>query len=840
MPDLGLWSSPVRAIDISADKRLIALGDAEGVVDVFDVVSGVRRTYDPHNVRPEPPQPNYGTDDTTGVSEIFRVRRTRVPELAVTALQFEQDGYALWISYDDGAVRVIEPITMAPIDETGPEEQVRGGFAISPDGRIMAVAGNRLVRWPNANTREWVFPLGETVERHDGFAIDPETGTVAIITSNGLHKSLRTFTAQGRPMAHKSVTASYCVLAMGGDTFLAPSGRDRFIAFNASSGHVVESHVIPFGFISEASCVSNGRRVAFGDSAGRLIVFDRDDGGWLARHQVHDTGLAITSLAWVGASDLLAVGSAGSVHFLDSETGDARSRLTNLGRSGWVFDSPSGRFDAPQANWSDIVFTHPNNRLTTVSNGQLLLARLTPGLLNRALKEPDDLVERLEPVKTTTIQAPRIAFLEPIPTIELSNGLSQPGTMLFHNGEVEREIPLITIRVPDSVVTAGPKIADAMSVRVRLLVEDAGSGIGDCRLLRNRQVVEFFSAPQGRPVAITHQTQVELGPGVSELSAFCFSSENVPGMTERITLATDDVAEHRGTAYVIAIGINDYRNSLLRLKYAGADADLFGRAVSTALEGTGRYSEVVRLVLRDSDVTKSMLSGVFDILAGQTSSDALAAVDSDVENIDRLQPVTVQDAVVVFFAGHGEMEGDTYRILLQDYDESADASSTLTDADFRDIFEGLNATQLILVIDACHAGGALSLRGGQLGPFNSTTFAQMAYDKGVFFLGAALDEQLALEERSFGHGLLTHVLVNEGLLTGKADRIPADDVITVREFLEYPLTGVPALHAELMRENVPLANSITNSPFRNFEIVGASTGVLQTPMAHFPAYGLQR
>ena len=95
LSDLGHWSPPIEALAVSVDRRLMALGDSEGVVDVFDTISGIRRSYDPYEARPLPPEPNYGDVDRKGIVDQYRYGEGPYTTVAVEALQFEADGYAL-------------------------------------------------------------------------------------------------------------------------------------------------------------------------------------------------------------------------------------------------------------------------------------------------------------------------------------------------------------------------------------------------------------------------------------------------------------------------------------------------------------------------------------------------------------------------------------------------------------------------------------------------------------------------------------------------------------------------------------------------------------------------
>ena len=108
-------------------------------------------------------------------------------------------------------------------------------------------------------------------------------------------------------------------------------------------------------------------------------------------------------------------------------------------------------------------------------------------------------------------------------------------------------------------------------------------------------------------------------------------------------------------------------------------------------------------------------------------------------------------------------------------------------------FEGIDAGQMLLVIDACNSGQALEAEEKRRGPMNSKGLAQLAYEKGMYILTAAQSYQAAKEAAKLGHGFLTYALVDEGLKQGLADREPKDGQILLREWLDYATERVPQM-----------------------------------------------
>ena len=114
--------------------------------------------------------------------------------------------------------------------------------------------------------------------------------------------------------------------------------------------------------------------------------------------------------------------------------------------------------------------------------------------------------------------------------------------------------------------------------------------------------------------------------------------------------------------------------------------------------------------------------------------------------------------------------------------------------------EDLDAGHLVLIVDACNSGQALEAEEKRRGPMNSKGLAQLAYEKGMYILTAAQSYQAALEAAQLGHGLLTYVLVEEGLKTAAADNEPKDGQLSAREWLDYATERVPQMQEDKMKQ----------------------------------------
>jgi uncharacterized caspase-like protein len=123
----------------------------------------------------------------------------------------------------------------------------------------------------------------------------------------------------------------------------------------------------------------------------------------------------------------------------------------------------------------------------------------------------------------------------------------------------------------------------------------------------------------------------------------------------------------------------------------------------------------------------------------------------------------------------------------------------VSDRELEESLAGLDAAQVLLVIDACNSGQALEAEEKRRGPMNSKGLAQLAYEKGMYILTAAQSFQAAQEVSQLGHGLLTYALVEEGLKGAAADAEPKDGQVLLREWLDYATARVPEMQFDKMK-----------------------------------------
>jgi uncharacterized caspase-like protein len=119
--------------------------------------------------------------------------------------------------------------------------------------------------------------------------------------------------------------------------------------------------------------------------------------------------------------------------------------------------------------------------------------------------------------------------------------------------------------------------------------------------------------------------------------------------------------------------------------------------------------------------------------------------------------------------------------------------SSVSDIELEEAFRGVDAKNLLLIIDACNSGQALEAEEKRQGPMNSKGLAQLAYEKGMYILTASQSAEDAYVSKELKQSYLTYALVEEGLKSAMADNKPADGQLLLREWFDYAQERVPQL-----------------------------------------------
>jgi WD40 repeat protein len=448
----------------------------------------------------------------------------------------------------------------------------------------------------------------------------------------------------------------------------------------------------------------------------------------------------------------------GALRFWQTGSGELLATALSLPNGDWLALTPDGLFDGSPAAWSKILWRFSEDTFNVAPAEIFFSEFYTPGLLG-------DIFAGNRPRASQSIagkdrRQPRVA-------VELADRLAVPGASR-------------TVALRLTVAEDAPDAAHAQ-----------GSGARDVRLFRNGSLVRAWRGDvlEGKPGA-TLEVTVPIVAGENRFTAYAFNRDNVKSADSTLNVNGADSLKRKGTAYVLAVGVNEYANAQYNLRYAVADAQVFSDEWRRQQETLRRYERVETVLLFDHEATKANMLAALAKLA------------------DKTQP---EDAVVVYFAGHGTAYREQFYLLPHDLgyagartgvDKAAIETilaHSVSDRELEAAFEKINAAQILFVIDACNSGQALEAEEKRRGPMNSKGLAQLAYEKGMYVMTASQSFEAAQEAAQVGHGLLTYALVEEGLKRSEADTEPKDGEVRVREWLDYATRRVPEMQIVEMK-----------------------------------------
>jgi WD40 repeat protein len=777
MRQLGSFTPAVTSVAFSPDDRWLAIGGSVGV-QFWEVATG---------------QMLHGLGANSG---------------SIWTLSYRPDSKQLATSHYGDRVSIWESVSGREVKNVS--SGASGGawgrsIAYSPDGRNLAMSWKSLransfvvmdagVQILDAATGQETRTLkGDTTRESLGIAFSPDGKTLA--SSHGFDKTLKVWNvASGRqlftlPAPQGSWEMGKPVFSQNGRFLVASvynGDDDKSVlkwatrVWDANSGQLVRElsgQPLPNYAFSPSKLLftRDSKRLLALSSYNAVDIWDFDD--WkklktLGGHSglVRDFSISPNETRVASASDV-------SVRIWDLASGMLLATLIapDKGRE-WLVVSPDGLFDGSPGGWNQVLWRFNNNTFDTAPVEVFFNEYYYPGLLAEIL------AGRVPKAKVDISRKDRRQ-----PQLKLSLANYKAGTSISAR---QVQLQLEVQEAPANASHAG------------------GSGVRDVRLFRNGSLVKVWRGELrlGKDGRTTLQTPVTLITGENKFSAYGFNRDNIKSSDATLTLNGAESLKRTGIAYILAVGLNRYANPAYDLQFAVPDAKAIAEQVEQQQTRLGAYAKVEVVLLQDNEAAKDNILMALSRLSG----DAAPLPATAPASLKQLQPAQPEDAVLVYYAGHGTAAGPRFYLIPHDLGytggiEKLDSAGmnmilghSISDLELQKAFERIDAGQLLLVIDACNSGQALEAEEKRRGPMNSAGLAQLAYEKGINVLTAAQGYQAAIEATQYGHGLLTYALVEEGLKTAMADTQPRDGQVVVREWLDYATQRVPQIQEKLM------------------------------------------
>ncbi len=769
----GKWSSDAHAIvndasieckalGFSTNGDYLATGNGDGTLTLLDTNTGKKiKTLENHtsgsyDVAFSPDHlwlASASFDNSVKIWDLQTgdsLRPLRGHTGRVRKVAYHPDGSQLYSGSADHTIRVWDAMTQKPIEVLRGHSNSISALAVGAKGKYLVSGG--------LDQTVGIWELGSDVpprflEGHKGEVISVAISTdESVIASAGMDGTIRLWDASSGVLKQSIESGSGEIGAVSispDGKLLASGGNDKAVTIREiASGRLLRTIPGHSGRINAVAFSNDGLFVTSSGQDKTIRIHSVSDGRPV--HEMKGHSGTVFSTAYSAKGDTLASASDdGSIALWKVETGARLATLISLKNSSdWLVVSPQGFFDGSPASWDQLSWRFDNDTFNIKPVEVFFNEFFLPGLLG-------DLINR-----------------RPLP---LNSDISKR----------DRRQPEVTL----AAIGQPPGSEDPIrEIKVKVNITEAPAGAKDVRLFRNGALVRVWRGDvlEGR-TAVSLEAAIPIVAGENRLTAYAFNTDDVKSRNVELNITGPPTLARKGVSYILAIGVNEYSNPNYNLNVAVADAMDFADELELQQARLGQYERVEKIMLADKDATKA---NILKLLAELTTK------------------IQVEDWVTIFFAGHGIKDEDRFYLVphdlgymgsqsrLQVEDLQVIFNHSISDEEINRLVEGIDARQLLLVIDACNSGQVLETEEKRRGPMNSKGLAHLAYEKGMYILTASQSYQDAKEDDRLGHGYLTYALVQDGLKTRQADRSPKDGQILLREWIDFAADRVPEIDQE--------------------------------------------
>ena len=623
--------------------------------------------------------------------------------------------------------------------------------AFSPDGRQLASGSTGGISLLSGEENPGNVILWDLETQRRLFSLDESGGATSIAFSPDGER-IAAAKAWSSEVGVWDTTNGRKLLSLSGSrgdhaVRFSPSGHHLLTAsstglslWEAATGRKVRDFAADRSFVFSIAFSPAGDRV-LGTEGQSASVWETNTGQLLRVFDGHEAKVVSGAFSLDGRR-ILTGSRDGTARLWDLATGEELLRLVNIDDDcQWLVATPEGYFDG-SAKGRQAVTYRLGQGLNVVPVDRFFQDFYRPGLLTEVA-----VGER------------------PLPAMPLA----------------AKRAPVVRILTPASGTNIGTPEAE-----LQLEIVDHGGGVKGPWLWHNgARILAPRREVQRDGKRTVYAVTVSLVEGENQLEARA-ASEDGSWESEPAEISiryTEPSPEPR--LYLLAVGVNDYAEESMNLRFAVADAQAMARLFR---ERAGRLYGEGNVQVRE-------------LLDRRATTEVIR--ETLVKIGEKAKP---QDTLVVFLAGHGATVGQRYYFIPYEYRHQAEhvhddvrAQGIAGDV-LGDWLTLVPALKRVLIFDTCQSGGAIGLSSSARNPFALRgAVERLSRLQGAFTIAATAASEEAQEVPELKHGMLTYALlaglqaVDAGPLKRQSIRPQNGSIVDVRDWFSFAQDKVPQL-----------------------------------------------
>ncbi|MDD5170258.1 MAG: caspase family protein, partial [Syntrophales bacterium] len=624
-------------------------------------------------------------------------------------------------------------------------------FAFSPDNRYALTGGSyKINQWDMATGKE----LGSIThasffDRNQSHAIafSPDAGR-AFVKGIGFI-SLWDIGSRSRLWIYGADTIGQLWIPGGmfnSSARFSPDGRyvlsgegEILRLRDAASGRVVRAFADQgSGRFDAVAFSADGKYALSGSTDGNVRLWEVRTGVKLKQFAGHSDEVAAVAFSPDGRRALS--GGDASTRLWDVATGEEIATMMEFNKSEWLVITPEGYYNSSENGAQYLSVTAGDrkygvDRFYDVFYRPDIVAAKLKGenirdlitiKMSDAIKSPPPIVQILPPEGAGSSKV-KVCY-------QVKNGGGGIGEVrLFHNGKLihsdgyYREVAKLPADRTALASLDGKAIyADMRSITVKGKVDS----------------VSFSGADKGE--VFEDCQEVETIPGENEVNVAAFNGSNTVQSSPKTINFSSSAKSDDPRLYILAIGIDRYRDMAVNLKYAVKDAKDLEEKLKVRSATLYKPENIHYALLTDEGATKTNITGKISELS---------------------KIIKPNDSFILFVAGHGVLLQNQYYMLTHDFDGYVNDGSMISSNEIVEMSKKIKSLSQLFIFDTCHAGGVDNIVSG----LYDARMSVLARKMGLHIYASAGDRQSAMDGYK-GNGLFTYTLLDGLNNNREADR----------------------------------------------------------------------